>query len=111
MYPTIIVTPNGISFFDNGTMEEEIEDTYEEWAPGRVRVTPDRPVFTPTPESSPHMPMRRSRRKPMRLRRLPMMRIGILIPSVMPGTTGTTMTDQQALWAELCICSVLRFAL
>ena len=45
--PTIIVTPDGISFFEGG-----FEETYDEWTPGRVQVTPDR-AFTPTPEGSP----------------------------------------------------------
>ena len=40
MYPTIIVAPDGFAYFDD-------------WAPGRVRMTPDRPLFTPTPEASP----------------------------------------------------------
>ena len=33
--------------------DKEVEETFEEWAPGRVRVTPDRSLFIPTPEASP----------------------------------------------------------
>ena len=28
-------------------------ELFEEWAPGRVRATPERPVFTPSPQTSP----------------------------------------------------------
>ena len=31
----------------------EDEEYFDQWAPGLVLATPDRPVFTPTPESSP----------------------------------------------------------
>ena len=32
--------------------EEEDEELFEEWAPGLLRATPERPAFTPTPPSS-----------------------------------------------------------
>ena len=31
---------------------DEKEEEFDEWAPGRCRVTPERPLFTPTPPAS-----------------------------------------------------------
>jgi hypothetical protein len=40
---------------DAQSVVEDVEDEeyFDQWAPGLVLATPDRPVFTPTPESSP----------------------------------------------------------
>ena len=39
---------------DKQSVEDDVEDEdyYSDWAPGRVAATPERPVFSPTPESS-----------------------------------------------------------
>eukprot|EP00966_Prymnesium_polylepis_P258814 5977398-Prymnesium_polylepis.1 len=40
---------------DKQSVEDDVEDEeyYSDWAPGRVAATPERQVFSPTPESSP----------------------------------------------------------
>ena len=41
--------PKMLSLSDSDSDDE----LFEEWAPGRVRATPERPVFTPSPQTSP----------------------------------------------------------
>ena len=42
---------------DKQSVEDDVEDEeyFSDWAPGRVAATPERPVFSPTPESSPRV--------------------------------------------------------
>jgi len=32
--------------------DEDVEELFDEWAPGRIRATPERPLFPPTPPST-----------------------------------------------------------
>ena len=37
----------------DGDNDDDEEELFDEWAPGRIRATPERPLFTPTPSPSP----------------------------------------------------------
>ena len=39
--------------FSLSDSDDSDEELFDQWEPGRVRATPERPVFTPTPKSSP----------------------------------------------------------